>query len=137
MEHCGVFSAETGEFLATLGRDLPPTYSLAYGSSGKILAVGSGTELRLLADSTEAPVGRVLQHPSLISAIAFASDEKAVATACHDGAIRVWDVATGESLGPALWHEDFVRDIACSRDGRHLLSGGTTGRYVFGSCRGR
>ena len=97
-------------------------------------AAGGASDFRLLSDSTGALVGRVRHHPSVVSALAFGRDDATVVSACQDGGIRVWDVGTGESLGPILWHQHIVRDVACSGDGRQLLSGGddlTIRRWVM------
>jgi WD40 repeat protein len=41
--------------------------------------------------------------------------------------VRIWDAATGASLGALPSHEDVVRAVAVSPDGRHVLSGGESG----------
>jgi WD40 repeat protein len=44
-------------------------------------------------------------------------------TACADGQVRFWDVATGRANGAPLLHDSEARAITLSRDGRFLLTG--------------
>jgi len=44
------------------------------------------------------------------------------ATCCGDGSARVWDAATGESLGAPLTHQDAVRSAAFSPDGTRVVT---------------
>ncbi|HKL38564.1 MAG TPA: OmpA family protein, partial [Bacteroidales bacterium] len=70
----------------------------------------------------------------------FTRDGRRVITAGDDGAIRVWDAATGDHLYGILAHSGWVLDIDISPDGRYLASGGDdkqiriwdlhTGRHV-------
>ncbi len=50
-------------------------------------------------------------------------DGKALLTASADGTARLWDVATGKSLGPPLIHRGPVAAAAFSADGRVALTG--------------
>jgi eukaryotic-like serine/threonine-protein kinase len=67
----------------------------------------------------------VLEHPGPVYAAALSPDGKTALTACHDGAARLWDVATGRPRGEPLRHAGGgVFAAAFSPDGRIVLTGG-------------
>jgi WD40 repeat protein len=56
--------------------------------------------------------------------IAFSPDGKTLASGGMDNAIRLWDVATGKTIGdPLRGHEWWVMSVAFSPDGKTLASG--------------
>ena len=74
------------------------------------------------------------QHPNFVDAVAFDNTGARLATGCHDGKIRIWDVTKGQSIkeiaahtmpaapgqpaGPAA-----IYCIVWSADGKQILSG--------------
>ena len=68
--------------------------ALALSASGQRLAIGCGSELTLLSATGE--VDKKLQgQEGLVSRLAFSDDGRAIAAADQEGAIRIWNVATG------------------------------------------
>lgn len=63
-----------------------------------------------------------LRADTELTAAAWASRHRVVATAGRDGRVRVWDAATRLDLVPALAHATNVTRIAFSPDGRHLAT---------------
>ena len=63
-----------------------------------------------------------VEHTSMISAVAFSPDGKAIATASDDGTARLWDAATLKSIGPPLRHQGEVLAVAFSPDGKVLAT---------------
>jgi len=59
-----------------------------------------------------------------VGAVAFSPDGRLLASGGSDGAVRVWDVATGRELRRLEGHTDSVQSVAFSPDGRTLASGG-------------
>jgi len=55
---------------------------------------------------------------------ACSADGRQVLSGATDGTIRLWDLATNESLCVLEGHKGFVWTVALSRDGRRALSGG-------------
>jgi len=59
-----------------------------------------------------------------VTSIVISPDGKILASGGKDGTIRLWDIATGQSLGePLRGHKDEVNSISFSPDGKILASG--------------
>jgi WD40 repeat protein len=120
---------------------------VAYSPDGKLLAVGgsdnkirvfdatSGKEVRLIAGHQPstfvlpekpgladfgAPTGKAGQ----ITMIAFAPDNKTLASGGWDDAVRLWDVTTGKQLRSITAHPSLVSSVVFSGDGKTLATRG-------------
>ncbi len=59
-----------------------------------------------------------------VSSVAFSSDAKRIVSGSADNTLRLWDVTTGQPIGPPLQgHTDGVRSVAFSPDGKSIVSG--------------
>jgi WD40 repeat protein/uncharacterized caspase-like protein len=65
-------------------------------------------------------------HASLVSALTFSPDGRVLAGGNHDGAIKLWNAATGQELNTLTHAKEYntVNTVAFSRDGRLLASAG-------------
>src|SRR5262249_33301174 len=50
----------------------------------------------------------VLRHSDRVTLASFSSDGRFVLTACADGTVRLWDLATGRLGSPLMEHDDTV-----------------------------
>ena len=69
-------------------------------------------------------VDRLLGHQGGLRAIALSPDGRRMVSASIDRTLRLWNVASGQPIGPPLLgHSGTVRAVAFSPDGRRIVSG--------------
>jgi hypothetical protein len=61
-------------------------------------------------------------HIEPISALALSPDGRQVASASRDKTVKLWDVATGQTIRTLRGHAGWVNDVAFSADGKQLAS---------------
>jgi WD40 repeat protein/serine/threonine protein kinase len=64
----------------------------------------------------------VFFHEQAVFAARFSPDGRRVATASNDRTARIWDVATGASIGRPMRHGAKVGDVRFSADGRWVVT---------------
>ena len=66
----------------------------------------------------------MISHEGDVNAVTFSPDGKCIASASHDGTIRLWNADSGQLLGePFRGHSDKVFSVEFSSDGRRIVSG--------------
>ena len=63
-------------------------------------------------------------HDGWIAGVAFSPDGKRIATAGDDGALIVWNVASGKPITKLTDHQGGVSSVAFSLDGERIATGG-------------
>ena len=63
-------------------------------------------------------------HVGDVHCVAYAADGKTLASAGHDGTVRLWDTATGKELQVYKGHDGRVTSVAYAADGKTLVSAG-------------
>lgn len=69
-------------------------------------------------------IGGFMGHKEAVSGIAIAPSSRYVATASHDGTVRIWDPATRREVRNLQGHEGPVTCVGISPDGRYVASAG-------------
>ncbi len=67
-------------------------------------------------------VKEVFPHSNSVAAVAFSPDGKTIATGSWDKTARLWDLKSGQPIGPTIQHQGAVRGVAFSPDGRWLAT---------------
>jgi len=120
-----------------------PLFSIAFSPEGDILAVGDINNQIRLWDPDEAFRSGLEKYPepnklfghtgadgtfsALIWDLDFNPTGELLASSGGDGTIRLWDIASGESLTTLTGHERGVTCVGFSPDGRLLASGSLDG----------
>ena len=64
----------------------------------------------------------ILEHHDELEDVAYSPDGKTLATACHDGHVRTWDVSTGDQVTDLPEQAGWVLSVAYSPDGTRLVT---------------
>jgi WD40 repeat protein len=138
-----IWDATTGKALVAI-RGLKWIPTLAISPDGRYLATASGagtdTKVQLVDANTGAALRTYLGPTDGVLSLAFSPDGRCLAAGSADRTVRVWEVATGQSLltiqGPSwmrrvAYSPDGQRLAATSDDGTIHLSDAGTGRELF------
>jgi len=73
---------------------------------------------------------RMFSHSAAIHGVVFSPDGRALATASADRTARLWDIAKGAPLAPAITHKQAVRAMAISPDGQVVATASDDGAIL-------
>ncbi|MFE4634981.1 WD40 repeat domain-containing protein [Streptomyces sp. NPDC056773] len=117
-----------------VGKPLGGGYSstaMAFSPSGRLaIALSLGDEdagVHLWEPATGAEIdGEVSRHRGLVTALAFSSDGRYLATGSKDTTVKLWDATTRKESGsPLLGHSGPITALAFTPDGRYLATAST------------
>ncbi|MBP5856386.1 hypothetical protein KAJ83_05165 [Marivibrio halodurans] len=99
---------------------------------GTLISVGyDGTIRHWPIGGNDAPAGTFATVGFPINDIALLADGRRAATASADGALRLWDMESGENLREVPAHDGAMLTVAASPDGHMLATGGTDGHLFL------
>ncbi len=117
-----LWDAASGKTRRTLDQQAP-VKSVAWSPDGKRLASANDDNIRLWVVAS----GQLLRTlPGQVESVAWSRDEKTLASANTDATVRLWDAASGQSLG-TLHHSGTVFTVEWSPNGKTLASGSFDG----------
>jgi WD40 repeat protein len=104
----------------------PQIGALAYAPDGKLLALGTYKEVRLVDPANGSTVATLAGHAEAIRALAFSRDGKRLAAAGglpgRSGEVKIWDVETRKDLRTINGHSDCIYAVAFSPDGKSVAT---------------
>jgi len=105
----------------------------ALRSDGKVLAAGVKNTIHLWDITSQTAItAPLVGNTTNVSALAFSSDGKTLASGAFDGTIMLWDLETNRPLGNAFHgHTDYVEALTFSADGKFLASYARDGRLLL------
>jgi WD40 repeat protein len=77
--------------------------NVAFNTESLLYTSGEDKLARRFRIASDAPV-KNLSHPNLVDAVAFDETGTLLATGCHDGQLRIWDIAKGTALKSIVAH---------------------------------
>ncbi len=120
-----------------IGRPGPgvPPGSVASGSyvaftpdGGRLLTGTPEGSVHVVDLITGRELGHTLAHPGGVNDVEVATDGRTGASAGVDGTVRLWDLRTGDPIGPAIYSQrQPVGSVAFSPTGRQLAVGDLSG----------
>ena len=97
--------------------------SIAFSADGKLLAVASGYGgmdrgfIHVWDPTAEKEMYTLRGHVTLVNCVAFAPDDKTLASGGPEGTVRLWDAVAGREIVPNEGHQAEIRSVAFSPDG--------------------
>ncbi len=138
---CADHSLQTWHVAYNPGQPVPadfgrpgPTYTHEAAATAVVYApdsmhfysAGLDHKVRVWKFAADTPV-KNLPHPNFVDAVAFNPAGTQLATGCHDGSVRLWDVAKGQMVREIKAHapppSNAVYCVAWSPDGKQIVSG--------------
>ncbi len=121
-----VWDAATGRQRRALKLPAPQhdAAGLALFGDRRALLSRTGPRHAWLIDLESNRVHELHGHTQELKGVALSPDGALAATASSDGAVRVWDAATGAALHTLLTHPESTADVVFSPDGRTLAAVG-------------
>nr|WP_277817201.1 hypothetical protein [Solimonas terrae] len=126
-----VLDATSGQLLSQV-RDASSAYftSGRFDAAGTQIVLGDWGNLAYLWRPRDQRWLSLSGHTSAVEAVSFTADGALAMSAGNDGAIRVWDSATGELLDAFVAHDDLIQwnGARFTPDGKAIISSGRDGR---------
>jgi WD40 repeat protein len=98
-------------------------YSLCFSLDGKYLAFACKDDVHCV-EVTTGKETQCLHHETEVTSVAYSPDGWILATGSADGALRLWEAASGKEQRVLRGHASSIYCISFSPDGKMIVSGG-------------
>ena len=104
-------------------------YAVAFSPDGSTLAFASGFRVAKWDMASLEEIGIPVPHRNAVASLAFSPDGTSLASGTVNGAVWIWDIATGHIVNVA--HINRINSVAFSPDGTTLAAGTSDGKIVL------
>ena len=140
------WNVATGKALAVFAKptdqeEFEDILALCFSSDGTLLAAGSYELIRIWEVDTgnillsvnpdEGKHGNTWKYKIYPESLVFSPDDTILISGLASGAIRLWEVTTGDRIAALDGHTQKVETLAFSSDGKTLLSTGADGTILL------
>ena len=140
------WSVATGKAVAVFAKptdqeEFEDILALCFSSDGTLLAAGSYELIRiwevdtgntlLSVNPNEGQRGNTWTYNIHLESLAFSPDDTILISGLSGGAIRLWEVTTGDRIAALDGHTQKVETLAFSSDGKTLVSTGADGTILL------
>jgi WD40 repeat protein len=88
---------EFGRQMQSYPHTAAPAAALAFNAENQFFTAGADKQVRRYRIAEDKPV-KTFQHPNLVDCVAFDDDGDRLATGCHDGQLRIFDLVKGNAI---------------------------------------
>jgi eukaryotic-like serine/threonine-protein kinase len=125
-----VWNTRTWQAIYRMQPQPPGIAALAFSPDSSRLAVGTGSDIRVLDASSGLERGPPLTQGNGTMSLAYSPDGLRLVSADADAAVRMWDVESHD-LVLTLRHTDLVTSVAFSQDGLRLGAASANGTILI------
>jgi WD40 repeat protein len=120
----GLMDSATGRPLASLAE---AALAVALSHDGRLVAAPSREHRATLLGADGRRLAVLYGHHLDVYSVAFAPDDRTLATASDDGSLRLWDVPSGSPRDVLMGHSGRIWCVTFSPDGRTLATASRDG----------
>ncbi len=124
---------QAGGVRTHIGHEASITSLRFHPGTGALLSGAADRTMRSWAGHTVAPQRLLAALPRIACEVAYAPDGGWLAAACFDGAVRIFDCATGATVRTLRWEDEdeWVSCVVVTPDGRHVIAGANDQKLRF------